>query len=283
MESKKLAIVGIFYDGYYDVWEDFLELKERFWKDCPYPLYIINQSQKLSFKKEYNVTVINAGVDAEYSKKVQTAIEKVDADYLLLLLEDFFMSHEISGGVFDETIKFMKEHDINYYSMPLSEFMVIGDGKNYNGINYLFDVSPKKNYTLNCQPAIWEKDFLRRSIGTGNYNAWIFEGIYIKSQKAHTEEFLKQCKIDSRNILGLRHGVLQGYLFPDLVKFYSSIGYKLKNKRPILPYSIRIKRWIRFHMPAFILRTVKKHVSGQSVVSKYSKEIDIQMIAMGLE
>ena len=31
-----LAIVGIFWDGYYDMWEDFLELKEKFWRDCPY-------------------------------------------------------------------------------------------------------------------------------------------------------------------------------------------------------------------------------------------------------
>ncbi len=283
MESKKLAIVGIFYDGYYDVWEDFLELKERFWKDCPYPLYIINQCKKLSFKKKYDVTVINAGADAEYSKKVQTALEKIDADYLLLLLEDFFMSHEIVGGVLDETIKLMVEHDVKYYTMPLSEFLVIGGGKIFNGISYIYDISPKRKYTLSCQPAIWEKNFLRKSIGTGNYNAWIFEGMYLKSQKAHTEEFLKQCKIDSRNILGLKHGVLQGYLFPNLVKYYTSIGYQLKNKRPILPKSIRMKRWIRFHLPDCILNTVKKSVTGQSVISKYSKEIDIQMTSMELK
>lgn len=281
--KKKLALVGIFYDGYYDVWEDFLELKERYWKDCPYPLYIVNQTKDLEYKKDYDVTVIHAGIDAEYSKKVRTAIDKIDADYMLLLLEDFFMSREIFGGVFDETLNLMAKHAIRYYSMPLSEFMIVGDGKAFNGMDYLFDVAPTKEYTLNCQPAIWEKKFLQKSIGQGNYNAWIFEGIYIKSTKAHTEEFLKQCKIDTRNILGLKHGVLQGYLFPYLRNFYKSQGYEMKNNRPVLPFVIRVKRWIRYNLPRFCLQRIKKLLDSQSVISKYSDEIDVQLKAMQLE
>ena len=27
--NNKIAVVGIFWDGYYDIWEDFLELKEK--------------------------------------------------------------------------------------------------------------------------------------------------------------------------------------------------------------------------------------------------------------
>lgn len=281
--SANLALIGVFYDGYYDVWEDFLELKELFWKDCPYPLYIVNQSKNLSFSKEYDARVIHAGIDAEYSKKVRTAVEKIDADYVLLLLEDFFMSHEVIGGIFDKIVTFMRSNNIKYYSMPLSEFMVVGEGEKYNGIDYLFQIAPTKEYTLNCQPAIWEKEFLLNSIGYGNYNAWIFEGIYIKSPKAHSEEFLKQCLIDTRNILGLKHGVLQGCIFPDIVKFYKKLGYELKNKRPVLPLSIRIKRWIRFKLPQSIIRKMKIKLKGQTVVSKYSNEIDIQLKAMGLE
>ena len=48
MKRQDLAIVGIWYDGYYDIWEDFLELKEKFWKDCPYTMYIVNQTKELA-------------------------------------------------------------------------------------------------------------------------------------------------------------------------------------------------------------------------------------------
>ena len=71
----KLAIVGTFYDGYYDLWEDFLELFYTNWPDCPYPLYIVNDEKELSFKKEYKVNVIHAGHKAEYSQRVQTAVK----------------------------------------------------------------------------------------------------------------------------------------------------------------------------------------------------------------
>ena len=87
--KTELAIVGIWYDGYYDIWEDFLELKEKFWPDCPYPMYIVNQTKELTYEKKYDATVIHAGADAEYSKKIQTAIDwcwKISFSVILLIL-----------------------------------------------------------------------------------------------------------------------------------------------------------------------------------------------------
>ena len=281
--KTELAIVGIWYDGYYDLWEDFLELKEKFWPDCPYPMYIVNQTKELAYEKKYDATVIHAGADAEYSRKIQTAIEKIDADYLLLVLEDFFFSHPVDSNFLMQALQRVKDNCLDYYSMPLSEFLPNKIGKPYKDYDDVYDFSPKFEYTLSAQPAIWNKDFLKKSVGVGNYNAWVFEGIYIKASKAHTEEFLKGCKVDMTNFLGLKHGALQGKMIPSLVKYYNSLGYSFKTKRPQLPLSTVIKRQIRLSIPSGVLGFLKRYVKNKSVASRYMSEIDNQIRLLSLD
>lgn len=283
MKRQDLAIVGIWYDGYYDIWEDFLELKEKFWKDCPYPMYIVNQTKELAYKKKYDVTVIHAGADAEYSRKIQTAIEQIDADYLLLVLEDFFFSRPVESKLLENVLNIVKENDLDYFSMPLSEFLPNKVGMPFKDYEGVYDFSPAFEYTLSAQPAIWNKKFLKRCVGSENYNAWVFEGVYIKSPKAHTEKFLSKCKVDKSNFLGFKHGALQGKMIPEIVRYYEGIGYKLKTKRPELPLSTVIKRKIRFSIPKSFITFLKKFIKNKSVASRYANEIDHQIQILNLD
>lgn len=288
MENKQseLAIVGIFWDGYYDIWEDFLELKEKFWKNCPYPLYIVNQTKNLSFSKKYDVTVINAGADAEYSKKVRCAIENINSKYLLLLLDDFFFTKPLDGPVLDDRIEFMKENHLNYYSMPLPEFLDECNGSSFKDQPYIQNIETSKEYTLSCQPALWEKNFLADRIGQANYNAWIFEGMYAKAKFSHTKEFLDQCKIDVSNILGLIHGALQGKMIPPTIEKLHQLGYDMKNTREVLPASAysahERKAKLKAYIPLCMQKLLKRVFKINSVTDKYKDAIVEQMNNLGI-
>lgn len=283
---NELAIVGIFWDGYYDIWEDFLELKERFWKNCPYPLYIVNQTRKLDYAKKYDVTVINAGADAEYSKKVLCAIENIKAKYLLLLLDDFFFTKPLEGAVLDERIQFMKQNHLNYFSMPLPEFLDECNGSSFMGLAHIQNIETSKEYTLSCQPALWERNFLATSIGQGNYNAWIFEGIYAKSKMSHTKQFLDQCKIDVSNVLGLIHGALQGKMIPPTIEKLRQNGYNMKNNREMLSqsaYAAHERRAkLKAYIPLFLQKMIKRLLKIDSVTDRYYDDIVKQMKVMGI-
>ena len=288
MESKQneLAIVGIFWDGYYDIWEDFLELKEKFWNNCPYPLYIVNQTKKLDYVKKYDVTVINAGADAEYSKKVICAIENIKSKYLLLMLDDFFFTKPLDGAVLDDRIQFMKENHLNYYSMPLPEFLDECNGSSFMGLSHIQNIETSKEYTLSCQPALWEKNFLAACIGQGNYNAWIFEGIYAKSKMSHTKQFLDQCKIDVSNELGLIHGALQGKMIPPTIEKLRQNGYDMKNTREVLSQSAYAaherKAKLKAYLPLFLQKVIKRLFRIDSVTDRYYDDIVKQMKVMGI-
>lgn len=286
--DKKLAIVGIFYDGYYDVWEDFLELFQRNWSDCPYPLYIVDSEKSLSFEKQYNVTVLNAGNDAEYSKKVQLAVSQIEADYFLLLLEDFFISKPVNTSTLKDLFNIIQLKDISYYAIPSQEFCggVNRKRKTEQDYEYIRMFDEKDEYTVSCQPAIWKREFLNECIGKENYNAWIFEGIYIYSQKAHSSDFLNKLRIDYRNILNIRHGALQGKILPNVYNDIVETGYIFKNKREILDrkqYQKHLKKQkLKSIIPYKLQKSIKKHIHINSVSEKYKTQILETMQKMGI-
>ena len=121
----KLAIVGIFFDGYEDMWYDFVNLFHKNWPDCPYPLSIVDNVAELDPQKvdTSKVTVLHAGKDAEYSRKVQLAVDQIDAEYYLLLLEDFFVVKPVSNRKIRDVLAFIQREKIEYYTMPMPEFV----------------------------------------------------------------------------------------------------------------------------------------------------------------
>lgn len=286
-QNNKLAIVGIFWDGYYDIWEDFLELKTRFWSNCPYPLYIVNESKDLKFSKNYETMVLHAGDDALYSRKVQKALDEIEADYFLLLLEDFFFSKPLKDAVLNDILNIMNQHNLFYMRMPMKEFKGSSKGSKYKDFDTILNIETNSEYTVSCQPSIWKKDFLKKCIGNGNYNAWVFEGIYAMSRDAHTEQFLQYCKIESSNILGLVHGALQGKMLPKTVDIIRASGYELKNKREVMSLeenkANERKEWLKAILPLPIQNFIKHIKKNNSVLEKYTAEIKAQMNLMELK
>ncbi|MCR5639678.1 MAG: hypothetical protein K6F97_12700 [Lachnospiraceae bacterium] len=280
MSEERLAIVGIFYDGYEDVWRDFVRCFRRFWKDCPYHVYIIDITATPKYFSDNNMTVINAGEGAEYSKKVQMALQQIDAKYYLLLLEDFFLGHELERSVLEPVLDYIEDKNIKYYSLSaLSSFTAYHSTLFDKSKEYLYNINPNLRYTLGCQAVIWRKDFLQNCIGTRNYNAWVFEGALTNSKKVHTKRFLQGCVKDTRNILGLKHGVLQSKLLPRTVDYYKGIKFPLTTTRTVMSESDFKKYVMRSRISAVIPKALhsllKKITSKGAVLDKFSDEIRI--------
>lgn len=281
----KLTIAGIFYSGYKDLWHDFVKLFNKHWPDCSFDLVIVSDTEG---EKEFDgVKMINAGKDAEYSRKVQTLIKEVPSDYYLLLLEDFFLSEHIDNEFINNALEFMKSKDLYYYAMPLDEFSVNFKGKYISKKEHIREISSKAEHTVSCQPAIWERNFLNKCIGKDNYNAWIFEGIYKESKDAHKAEFLKHCAVNVCNPLHLKHGALQSKMVPDTVEYYQKHDYSFVSQREVLSKKEygKMKRKIRLQkvMPYWMQKSVRKMLGRKSLTDKYIDTIRELMKNMELE
>lgn len=279
----KVAVVGIFYDGYEDLWYDFLNLFAKNWANCPYELYIVNNVKELNADKyaadKLKVTVLHAGEDAEYSRKVQVAVNEINADYYLLLLEDFFIAHAVENARIEEMMRFVVENDLEYYTMPMPEFCDKKEKQRYKGNKQVFQITEKKEYLMSCQPSLWKKDFLRLCIGEENYNAWIFEGIYATMPCVRNRSFLERSVVDYRNPLHLRHGALQGKMLPRTVKILKKEGYTLTTPRTQLSFkknSLRlIKKGVLKVLSVLHLDKPLKKIFQKGVLDRYGADIQI--------
>lgn len=67
--------------------------------------------------KYTNIKIINAGENSEWSKKVQTALKEIRTPYVLLLLEDCFITDYVDNNKLAEAIKQIKQYDIKFYQI----------------------------------------------------------------------------------------------------------------------------------------------------------------------
>lgn len=239
--NQDMTIVFIGFDGYSDMWDDCMNLFHRFWKDCPYPVMFVNNSKAVEYE---NVEVLHAGDDAEWSRKVQLAVERADTPYICLLLEDFFVGEKIDTDVIKDTLKLIAEDDIRYFKIVNNNRPLKNRDANYKGIKYLHVVPENDEYGVSLQAAIWKKDFLKEVLGTENYNAWKFEFDRVKEAEGKTGRPSKGVLVDDRNILKIKHGVMQSKYLPFTVKYFKKKGLDLNIQREVMGYPQYFRYWI---------------------------------------
>lgn len=94
-KSPKVAIYVASFDGYSDLWPPFFELFWRFWRDCPYDVFLGANSK--SFPDE-RVTVLHASETANWSDRVQEHLSQIDHTYVITMLDDWFLHAPVKNS-----------------------------------------------------------------------------------------------------------------------------------------------------------------------------------------
>lgn len=250
MSNKQdMAIVINGYDGCKDLWDHYFELLNTYWPDRSFPVYLVNNE----LRPEYdNVSILNCGPDADWSQKVKVALDRIDAQYICLLLEDFFTGSKIDNEEIVSIVRFIKEENIRYYKLKnLSKIK----SSHYKGIQHLYTIPENMEYGISLQPAVWERNFLAKLVGSGNYNAWQFEFARIAEAKNGSKNAMEGCVYDNRNILKIVHGVVQKKYLPTAVKYFEKQNYHFDTSvRPIMS----IKEYVQMRMKQMGKRIIPK-------------------------
>ena len=220
-----MAILVVGFDGYDDLWEDFFSLLSKYWSDCPYKIYLVNNERKCNYD---GVTVINVGENAEWSLKVSTALEHIKEKYICLLLEDLYFGEKVENGAITKILNYMEKNKTIFYK--LKSFSKIKT-KKVEDYGFLYEIPDTLRYGISLQAAIWHREFLKEKVGKGNYNAWKFECDRIAEEQNGNGVALQGCVYDNRNILQLQHGVVQGEYLPRTLKYFKEKGYELNQSR----------------------------------------------------
>ena len=153
-------------DGYSHLWKNFDILFKKYWK-LDTVNYIVGETIPFPYQGYESITP----GQGSWGDRILTCLEQVQTPYVFFILEDYYLTEEISETVIQEHIELMEKYSANKIMLD-----VIGHGE-YNlklvedGL-YMFNTH--SNYLNSVQPSIWDTDYLK-TVLKRHYSPWQFE------------------------------------------------------------------------------------------------------------
>lgn len=223
MNEDRLTIIIDSFDGYSDVWDYFYILFKKYWPDCSYDIKLI--SNNLDYK---NIQTIKTGDEEDWVSRTKRALDEVNSDYILLLLEDYFLSKYITNSFFSSFFQLALDSDADYLRLIEIPKSRVKDKK-----KILLPILSNEEYGINLQASIWKKSFLVNNLNEINHgSAWDFEIYFLKKTQCEKQHnYLPRCFTLRGNVFGFHNGILKGKWFRREIKFYSKKGIKIDYKK----------------------------------------------------
>ena len=169
--NKKVAILINSCDLYEDAWDPFFSLFKIQWPDCPYDIYLNTENADYTCGC-MNVRTVKTGSDLPWTARIKKALSDIDTDYILFMLEDFFLLDRVNVDGFNAVISQMeKESDTGFvFFTPIG----VGYDIEYKSGTVFTDVSRFADYRVNACMGLWKKEFLLQMLYIDG-SPWEFE------------------------------------------------------------------------------------------------------------
>ena len=160
--DKKLTILVNSCDAYSDLWEPFFVLFDKFGgklKNCE--IILNSDCKKFEYKNLNILCPNNFENNTPWGKRVKNCLKFVKTDYVLTLLDDFFLQKPCNIDIIKQCIDWLDENKnvgaFNLLSMKQSE----NESEQFTGFCF---VKPETEYRLNSQACVWRKNVLDESL-----------------------------------------------------------------------------------------------------------------------
>jgi len=142
-----LDVVIMSSDGYSDCWHPFYMLKDRYWSNCPYKTYMVTETKNC----EYFDTIKKQGA---WTKRLREALQELDSEYVLLMLEDYFIHSKVDIKRIEQCLNDIKLTNAIVYNFEFKYRQGVE-------LNNRYDIQLNNQHYLNStQPSIWNRQRL---------------------------------------------------------------------------------------------------------------------------
>ena len=246
MEYKdKITMLLLSCDGYSDLWDDFFNLKEKFWPDCQYKWYVVTESKDYQRTK---VEAIKCGKELNWAGRFRKAVQYVESPLVGVFLEDYFINSPIDNERINGLVNFMIDKSVDFLDLGnVFRHKIDAPGKQYYA-DHLVIIDRHLRYGLDTAAAIWKKEYLLEKLGGEDYSAWKFEADRVAeaaSEKGYNGLILADDRI-SFNV-SVIPVVVQGMFYPPIKDDFRKRGYEIQSKRRVMSswqkFKYDFKRW----------------------------------------
>ncbi len=172
-KKNDTAILILSCDKYADIWSPFFDFLFKFWKNCPYKIYL--GANEKTFP-DNRVFTIHSGPAKDWSADTIAILKQIPEKYVILILEDYFIYAAPDQQMLDAAVHMMIESN--------AVFMRIACFPSGHFEDYAYDSIPGKEpfvstrkearYRVNLQTGIWNREDLIGLIIPGE-SPWKFE------------------------------------------------------------------------------------------------------------
>jgi hypothetical protein len=187
-------------DGFSDCWGPMFYGINKYWEDCPYPVYLITNSKDFQAER---CNTLRVGEDRGWSANLLSVLERIDTPYVLYLQEDYWITRPVDTAAIASYVALMDGRGINYLRLMASP----PPDSEYPHDRRLGALAPDSEYRNNLQAALWRKSVLRELIDPAE-SPWEFEIKGNERSRKYGDSFL--C-VKKRGRDPHRHGIYYTY------------------------------------------------------------------------
>jgi len=178
------AVVVSSCDSYSDIWEPFFTLFHKYWSDNPYPVYV--NTETLDCKNDYvSITSLKSNSkDISWTRRLKEALERVDAEYIVFMLDDFFLYDFVDTASIERCLSYMRK-DSEIGAIFLVDLGYEAEESNLLGLE---KISAVRNNTPNLILGLWRRSVFLEYL-VHDEGAWEFEAKAPKRSLERSETF----------------------------------------------------------------------------------------------
>ncbi len=214
--NNQFAVLVVSCDKYSDLWGPFFQLFWRFWPDCPFNVYLLNNNANPNIPRVTNITI---GNDISWSDNLLKGVGQIREKYVFLFLDDIFLRGFVNTQEVLQTFSWMMSYNAKYMRMMPSRLVPAG-------------VIPKGAiYRTSTSLSVWETNVLLDLLKPGE-SAWDFE----VNGTVRSDDY-DGFYCTSKTYFHVMHGVIKGKWQRSVVNKLKSLGIvvNLKGRKVMTP------------------------------------------------
>jgi hypothetical protein len=230
--NQSLAILVSSHDPYSDLWPPYFAAFHRNWPDCPFPVYLLSNHTVFP---DPSIKPILVGDIRSWPDSIRHALNRIDEEFVLLLLEDLFLISPIDTGRFLRLAEWVREHRPACVRVEPVPGMIPSE---FKGICKL---PPGIIYRASTVLTLWRKEVLL-SLLRSEETIWQFE-----VQGSVRTDVYPDFYATEETYLPWLNGVIRGKWVPRAQAAMIAAGYPVQTQsRELFTLSERIRQFSRY-------------------------------------
>lgn len=98
-------------DAYSDAWAPFFTLLDRYWADCPWPIYLVSNFETWD---DARIRPFKIGEDRSWSTNLRIALDALQPKSIIYLQEDYFLQNAVNSKQLVELNEFALDRGVGF-------------------------------------------------------------------------------------------------------------------------------------------------------------------------